>query len=77
MVKDRVDAIEALHNAGEDDLHVRFIGTAGGHQFVLNVQFAALQEQAGQGQFDQGFMIAQILGVVIRFIGNRPDPGLH
>jgi hypothetical protein len=77
MVKDRVDAIEALHNAGEDDLHFRFIGTSRGHQFVLNIQFAAMQEQSSRGLLDHGFMIAQILGVVVRFVGNRPDSGPH
>jgi hypothetical protein len=68
-----VAAAEIFHCAGDDDLHFRFIGTAKGHLFVLNIQFEAVQTGSGKtvSPGEHKAMIVHILGLVRRFAGSR------
>jgi hypothetical protein len=76
---DQVEAVEVLHNEGTDDLHFRYIGTAKGRQFVLNVQFDSADGYTGDVMLsvEHGFMITKILGLVMERLGVAPNPGLH
>lgn len=78
-MEDQVEAVEVLHNAGAEDLHFRYIGTAKSRQFIVNVQFASAGDRTGEiispGECD--FMITKILGLVIDRLSALPNPGLH
>jgi hypothetical protein len=78
-VEDQIDAVEVLHNTGDADLHIRFIGMAKGRQFLVNVQFAAVNEKTTERlrPEEQDFLTVQILGLVIERITGIPKPGLH
>jgi len=79
LVEYQIDAVEVLHNTGDADLHVRFIGTAKGRQFLVNVQFAAGDEKTAEPlrPEEQDFLTLKILGLVIERISGTPNPGLH
>jgi hypothetical protein len=77
-VEDQIEATEALHS-GDDELHFRFIGRAGGRSFVLNVQFASEDERTGERlqPVEYDFLIARIFGLLLGRIAHAPNPGLH
>lgn len=78
-MEDQIDAVEVLHNAGDADLHTRYIGIAKGRQFLVNVQFAAVDEKTAERlrPEEQDFLTVKILGLVIERITGTPNPGLH
>ncbi|MDE2462204.1 MAG: hypothetical protein KGO02_00605 [Alphaproteobacteria bacterium] len=78
-MEDQIDAVEVLHNTGDADLHIRFIGMAKGRQFLVNVQFAAADEKTAEQlrPEEQDFLTVKILGLVIERITGTPNPGLH
>jgi len=79
LVEDQIDAVEVLHNTGDADLHVRFIGMAKGRQFLVNVQFPAVDEKTAERlrPEEQDFLTVKILGLVIERVTGTPNPGLH
>ena len=68
-MEDAIEAVESFRNDGED-LHVRFIGTVNGRQFVLNVQLEDTHAPCVREA-----MIVKILTLVIGQlkIGSVPD----
>ena len=79
MLKDGVEARETLHGTDTEDLHFRFIGHARQRQFVVNVQFAAAddatRERLRPEELD--FMTSKVLGLILKHLGETPNPGLH
>jgi hypothetical protein len=77
--EDRIDAIEILHDQADADLHFRFIGTARGRQFILNVQFASADAQTKERlrteEYD--FIIGKILTLGLDRIATTPNPWPH
>lgn len=78
-MEEEVEATEILHNPNDRDLYFRFIGTAKGRQFIVNVQFEGADGATGEKlrpeEFD--FMISKVLRLVLTQIGDRPNPALH
>lgn len=79
-MKDQIEALEALHEFGADDLHFRYIGTAKNREFIVNVQFASTDSEANEKlrpeEYD--FMTNKVLCVVIEHINrNSPASRLH
>jgi hypothetical protein len=77
-VENRIEACEA-HHTGEGDLHFRFIGTAEGREFVVNVEFSAAGDSAKDRlrPIEYDFMTAKIIGLILKHLGETPNPGLH
>jgi hypothetical protein len=78
-MNDQVEAVEVLHNQNAEDLHFRYIGTARGRQFVLNVQFDSADGRTKEAMLpvEYDFMITKILGLVLERLGTAPNSGLH
>lgn len=67
LAEDQIDAVEALHNVSDPNLHLRFIGTAAGRQFVVSVQFPVGDEKIAAERLqpdEQVFLTAKILALV-------------
>lgn len=79
MVDDAVEALEALHGADGEDLHFRFIGTARHRPFIVNVQFACADDRTNERlrpeEYD--FMIGKVLALILKRLGETPNPALH
>jgi|GEM_PF-6954616 len=78
-VEDVVEALEAVHGADSDDLHFRFIGKAKRRMFVVNVLFDAADEYSKEKlrpeEYD--FMMGKVLGLILKHLGETPNPALH
>lgn len=79
MLEDGVEAREALQANDTEDLHFRFIGHAKQRQFVVNVQFAASDYTTGEKLRPEelDFMTSKVLGLILKHLGETPNPGLH
>jgi hypothetical protein len=75
----RVEAMEVVNGGSPEDLHFRYIGTAKGRQFVVNVQFDLRHGKTGEPMrpIERGFMVAKVLNLVIDRATEKPDGGLH
>ena len=78
-MEDGIEAREALNIANSDDLHFRFLGSARGRQFVVNVEFGAVSDHGTEllrpEEYD--FMIGKVLRLILEHIGQTPNPALH
>lgn len=74
-----VEATEILHDPDDAELFFRYIGTAKGRQFIVNVQFedadGATGERLRPEEFD--FMISKVLRIVLARVAHAPNPALH
>lgn len=79
MVQDSIEAREALHGTDGEDLHFRFIGHAKQRQFVVNVQVASTDTNTGEQlkpeEYD--FMVSKVLNLILKNLGETPNPALH
>ena len=75
----QIDATEIVNGGSCEDLHFRYIGTAKGRQFVVNVQFDLRHSETGEGMqpIERSFMVARILGMVLERVTEKPDSGLN
>ncbi len=76
---ERVEATEVVNGENRDDLHFRYIGTAKGRRFVVNVQFDLRHGQTGEAMqpVERGFMVVKLLNLVLSSVLKTPDGGLH
>ena len=77
--EDRIEAVEILHDGAETDLHFRFIGTVGGRQIIVDVQFGSedpqTKERLRTEEYD--FITGKILTLVLDRMAITPNPGPH
>jgi hypothetical protein len=75
----QVEATEILHGDNPTDLHFRYLGTAKGRQFVVNVQFDSHDGKTGERlkPIEHAFMVVKVLGLILERVTNKPDSGLH
>jgi len=76
---EEVEATEVLHDPNDAELSFRYIGTAKGRQFVVNVQFEGTESATGERlrpeEFD--FMISKVLRIVLAQVAGTPNAALH
>jgi hypothetical protein len=75
---EEVEATEVLHDPNDAELNFRYLGTAKGRQFSLNIQFEradAMGERLRPEEFD--FMISKVLRIVLEQVANSPNAALH
>jgi len=75
----QVEATEILHSDNPTDLHFRYLGTAKGRQFVVNVQFDSRDAKTGEplNPIEHAFMVVKVLNLVVNRVTETPDSGLH
>jgi hypothetical protein len=75
----QIEATEILHGDNPTDLHFRYIGTAKGRQFVVNVQFDSQDGKTGEPMkpIEYAFMVIKVLGLIVERVTSAPDLGLH
>jgi hypothetical protein len=78
-MNNQVEALEALHKDDAEDLHFRFIGAANDRQFVVNVQFASVGDKTSEKlkPVEYDFIIGKVLGLILKYMASKPNPGLH
>ena len=78
-MEDQVEAVEVLHKAGAEDLYFRFIGTARERQFILNVQFDAINHCTGENirPAEHNLLIARIMRLVLDHLAGTTNSDLH
>ena len=78
QAEDSVEAIEIVKTKSEEDLHFRYMGKASGRQFVINVQ---LDARGDSGELlkpvEHFFMVAKVLGLVVKRLATEPFAGSH
>lgn len=79
MTSETVDRVDELHSPGGVDLHYRYVGTAAGRDFVVNIQFGSSRglsdERLRPEELD--FMIAKVLGLILQRLAENPNSALH
>jgi len=75
----QIEATEILHGDDPTDLHYRYIGTAKGRQFIVNVQFDSHDSKTGEPMkpIEYAFMVVKVLGLIMERVTSTPDAGLH
>jgi hypothetical protein len=76
MERDGIEAVEALHAEGGDELHFRFIGSASNRSFIVNLQFARSDDKTGRllRPDEHAFVMQNILHLVAEQIGAASIP---
>jgi hypothetical protein len=75
----QIEATEILHDDNPTDLHFRYIGTAKGRQFIVNVQFDSHDGKTGERMkpIEYAFMVLKVLGLIVERVTSEPGTGLH
>lgn len=76
---DRIETRAALHRTDDGDLHFRFTGTARNRRFIVDVRFMAADDRTAQKprpeEYD--FMIGKVADLILKHLGETPNPALH